>query len=155
MNNTFVILLYKLFELEIMREEFYGNLSASVLSESNYAFKNTAKILAAEEKKRVDSYRKAVKKSEAEEEYVIDNGIMGEVEYALINLKQSISSYGIITAGQLIAKAIDTQNKQIFLITHILDLLNEKRPSFATEILNTLLQEEQKHLKNLMPFNKM
>lgn len=155
MNNTFVILLYKLFELEIMREEFYGNLSASVLSESNYAFKNTAKILAAEEKKRVDSYRKAVKKSEAEEEYVIDNGVMGEVEYALINLKQSISSYGIITAGQLIAKAIDTQNKQIFLITHILDLLNEKRPSFATEILNTLLQEEQKHLKNLMPFNKM
>jgi hypothetical protein len=154
MNNTFVILLYKIFELEILREEFYGNLSVSVLADSNYAFRNTAKILASEEKKHVDSYRKAVKKSEAEQEYSIDDGVMGEIEYSIINLKQSISSYGIVTAGQLIAKAIDTQNKQIFLITHILNLLDE-RPSFVTEILNTLLEVEQKHLKNLMPFNKM
>lgn len=156
MKNTFVILLYKLFELKIMLQEFYENLSLNDLVRNNFALNNTARILALEEKKHVDLYRQFVKKSEMSAEYIISDDIMGQVDFYLINLKQSISSYGIVTAGQLIAKAIDTQNKQIFLITRTQEGLNkEMLPQFAGEILNSLLMEEQKHLNNLLPFNKI
>ncbi len=84
MKNTFVILLYKLFELKIFLEEFYENLSLSETVIDNYALKNTARILAAEEKKHVDFYRQCVKKSELGEEYIIEEDIMSQIEFHLI-----------------------------------------------------------------------
>ncbi|MGB8454050.1 MAG: hypothetical protein WCD89_17195 [Anaerocolumna sp.] len=156
MKNTIVILLYKLFELEISLEEFYGNLSQNDNAVNNNALKNVAGVLAAEEKKHVDLYRRFVKETELKEEFVIKDDIMGQIDYILINLKQSINGYGILTAGQLIAKAIDNENKQIFLTTQITDLIkNETPPSFVNEIFAFLLGEEQQHLANLIPFNKM
>ncbi len=156
MKNTIVILLYKLLELEISLEEFYENLVLNDFVNSNFALKNTAVILAAEEKKHVDIYRQFVKQAELKEEIIIADSIMGQVDYFLINLRHSINSYGIVTAGQLIAKAIDNENKQIFLITQIMELLKiETMPLFLQEMFAFLLKEEQKHLANLMPFNKM
>ncbi len=156
MKNTIVILLYKLFELEISLEEFYENLSQSEIAGTNFALKNTAGILAVEEKKHVDLYRQLVKEAELKEEFIIIDEIMGQIDYFLINLKQSINGYGIINAGQLIAKAIDNENRQISLISKITDLFkNETPPAFINEIFTFLLNEEQQHLANLIPFNKM
>lgn len=155
MENTFVILLYKLFELKIMLEDFYKNLTINGSEIYNYALKNTAAILAAEGKKQIDSCRKIVKKSEQEEEYIINNDIMGQLDFNIIKLKQSLTSYGISTAGQLIAKAIDIENKQIFILTQIIDMLKSHTPpEFIEESLTVLLKEEQKYLSNLLPFNK-
>lgn len=156
MKNTIVILLYKLFELEISLEEFYENLSQGEIAGTNFALKNTAGILAVEEKKHVSLYRQLVKETELKEEFIIIDEIMGQIDYFLINLKQSINGYGIITAGQLIAKAIDNENRQISLISKIIDLLkNATPPVFINEIFTFLLNEEQQHLANLIPFNKM
>jgi hypothetical protein len=155
MKNTIVILLYKLFELEICLEEFYENLSQSEIAGKNFALKNTAGILAVEEKKHVDVYRKLVKETELKEEFIINDDIMGQIDYFLINLKQSINGYGITAGGQLIAKAIDYENKLIFLMSQITALLKKVTPpSFINEIFTFLLKEEQQHLANLMPFNK-
>ncbi len=155
MKNTFVIVLYKLFELKIFLEEFYENLSLSDTVKDNYALKNTARILASEEKKHLDFYRQCVKKSELGEEYIIEEDIMSQIEFNLINLKQTAGSYGIWTSGQLIAKAIDNQNKQLFLITRIKEMLKPGKDSLMDEILNALLLEEQEHLNNLLPFRKL
>ncbi|GEM_PF-6502941 len=156
MENTIVILLYKLLELEISLEEFYENLSQNDFVKTNSALKNTADILAAEERKHIDVYRRFVKQTQLKEDYVIHGDIMGEVDYLLVSLKQSIQGYGIVTAGQLIAKAIDYENKQIFLISRIIELLKkETLPPFINEIFVILLNEERKQLANLVPFNKM
>ncbi len=156
MENTIEILLYKLLELEISLEEFYENLSQSDFAKANYALKNTAGILAAEEGKHIDVYRRFVKEMDLKEDYIIDDHIMGEVDYLLVSMKQAIQGYGIVTAGHMIAKAIDNENKQIFLISRITELLRkEPLPSFINEMFLFLLNEEQRHLSNLMPFNKM
>lgn len=155
MKNTFVILLYKLFEMKIFLEEFYENLFLSDTVNNNFALKNTASILASEEKKQLEFYRQCVKKSELGENYIIEDDVMSQIEFYLINLKQTAGSYGIGTAGQLIAKAIDNQNKLLFLITRIKELLKPDTDSLMGNILNALLLEEQKHLNNLLPFRKL
>lgn len=155
MKKTFALLIYKLYELKILLGEFYENFSSSDVVYNNYALKNTVRILTLQEQKHVNFYRQRVKESEAGEEYIIDDEIFSQFEFQIINLKQSLSTYGIRSAGQLIAKAIDIQNKQIFLITSIKEALKPDSSSLMGYILDALLGEERKYLTNLLPFHKL
>lgn len=155
MKKTFALLIYKLYELKILLGEFYENFSSSDVVYNNYALKNTVRILTLQEQKHVNFYRQRVKESEAGEEYIIDDEIFSQFEFQIINLKQSLSTYGIRSAGQLIAKAIDIQNKQIFLITSIKEALKPDSSSLMGYILDALLDEERKYLTNLLPFHKL
>jgi len=154
-EKTFTILLYQLLELRIFIEEFYENFSLSDTAKNNYALNNTSWILAAEEKKHINFYRQWVKEAEPEKDYIIENGVFSQFEFQLINLKQSLSSYGIYTAGQLIAKAIDIQNNLIFLITNIRDTLKTDRNFPMNHVLDAILKEEQKFLASLLPFRRL
>ena len=152
MKNTITDLLRKFLDLGFYLEKFYRHF----IDNENYALKNTAAILAAEERKHIEIYSDLVKETEARDEYPIEDELMGYVNYLLINMKQSLNNYGITTPGQLIAKAIDNENKQIFLISQIIEMLSDSAlPPDIHEIFKFLLSEEQGQLANLLPFNKL
>ncbi|QHQ61123.1 hypothetical protein Ana3638_10375 [Anaerocolumna sedimenticola] len=152
MKNTITDLLHKLLDLGYYLEKFYRHFRDN----QDFALKNTAAILASEERKHIEIYRNIVKEVETKEEYPIEDELMGYVNYLLINMKQSLNNYGIITPGQLIAKAIDNENKQIFLLSQIIEMSSTAAlPPYFHEILTFLLKEENNQLANLLPFNKL
>jgi rubrerythrin len=58
-----------------------------------------------------------------------------------------------MTARQLIAMAIDCENKQVFLLTKILEMLkNQPEAEEIRKVFTYLLAEEKKHCENLQPF---
>ncbi len=154
MKEPILSLLHNLRDLEEYLEEFYRNFSQNEKIKENIALKNTASILALEEKRHAKLYQELIKQAEAGETVLVDQELLTRTDYFLITIKQSVSSYGILSAGQLIAMAIDWENKQIFLINQILDMLNqEAAPDYILEVFSVLLQEEKRHYENLQPFN--
>ncbi len=153
MKNSIIIILYKLLEAEIFLEDFYGKFAHSDFVKNIYALKNTAIILTDVENKHAQVFKRLIEETESKKTVILDENIMAEVDYILVNLKQSMNSYGITTAGQLIAKAVDNENKHIFLMSHIIKLLKkETSVSYIKELFVFLLEEEQRHLANLRPF---
>ncbi|WMJ89690.1 hypothetical protein [Anaerocolumna sp. MB42-C2] len=152
MKNTNTDLLHKLLDLGFYLEKFYEHF----LENQNFALKNTAAILVSEERKHIEVYSNLIRDEEAKEEYPIGDELMGYVNYLLINMKQALNNYGIVTPGQLIAKAIDNENKQIFLLSQIIEMSSASSiPPYFHEILTFLLKEENRQLANLRPFNKL
>jgi hypothetical protein len=154
MKEPILSLLHKLRDLEEYLEDFYRNLSQNEKIKENVALRNTASIFALEEKRHAQLYQELISKAEGEETIFVDHEILSRTDYFLITIKQSVSGYGILSAGQLIAMAIDWENKQIFLINQILDMLKMKAaPDYIMEVFSVLLQEEKRHYENLQPFN--
>lgn len=154
MKEPILSLLHKLRDLEEYLEDFYRNLSQNEKIKENIALKNTASILALEEKRHAALYQELIKQAEAGETVPVEHEILSRTDYFLITIKQSVSGYGILSAGQLIAMAIDWENKQIFLMNQILDMLKEEAaPDYILEVFSVLLQEEKRHYENLQPFN--
>lgn len=153
MGYHIVNLLMKLQDFEHYSESFYTRLSRDQRVDQNFALKNTAVILAAEENRHAHLFQELLDGITDEITIPLDKELVGEVDYFLIMLKQSVLEYGIMSARQLIAQAVDCENKQVFLITKILNTL-ELQP--GTEklriVFQQILKEEQQHVQNLQPF---
>lgn len=154
MKYTVKTLLVKILDLEFFFESFYRNLALSQEAQNNFALKNTAVILSMEEKRHGEVCQELIDKNVGEEHPVTDE-LLSQVDYLLITLKQSSNSYGILDAKQLIAHAIDSENRQITLFNRILELLKkDKADSSIVKVFNYLLEEETKHVNNLQAFLK-
>lgn len=152
MNGTIVILMEKLLDFHIFLEGFYDSLLKNELILNDYALKNTAAILKSLESKHCNLYRETIN-SYANNKAPVSGNILSEVDFSLITLKQSLNTYGIMNSKQMIANAIDCENKQIFLLSKIIDMLSmefqEKDPIAVMEILK---REEEHNLSLLNPF---
>jgi hypothetical protein len=154
MNHTIKTLLVRILDLENFFESFYRNLALSQEAQKDFALKNTAAILSLEEKRHGEVCQELVDK-DVGEDCVITDEILSQVDYLLITLKQSASSYGILNAKQLIAHAIDSENRQITLLNRVLELLRKDNiDSSLEEVFEYLLEEEVKHVNNLQIFLK-
>ncbi|BCJ93420.1 hypothetical protein acsn021_09890 [Anaerocolumna cellulosilytica] len=154
MNHTIKTLLVRILDLENFFESFYRNLALSQEAQKDYALKNTAAILSLEEKRHGEVCQELINK-DVGAKHLISDDILSQVEYFLITLKQSANSYGILTAKQLIAHAIDSENRQITLLNRILELLRKDNiDSSLEEVFVYLLEEESKHVNNLQVFLK-
>lgn len=152
MSGTIITLIEKLLDFHIFLEGFYEGQLKNEIVTSNFSLRNTAMILKTLETKQCEEYKKTIEVCPIKETPVSDT-ILSEVDFFLITLKQSLSSYGIFQAKQLIANAIDCENKQIFLLSKIIDMLsNEAHESHVLEVMRNLLKSEENRLQMLTPF---
>ncbi len=152
MSGTIVILMEKLLDFHIFFEGFYENLLKSKLIIDDYALKNTAAILKSLESKHCELYRETIH-SYSKNNIPVSDNILSEVDFFLITLKQSLSSYGIMNGKQMIANAIDYENKQIFLLSKIIDMLAIEKPdNDSVTLMEMLKKEEENNLALLNPF---
>ncbi len=142
----------KLLDFHIFFEGFYENLLKSKLIIDDYALKNTAAILKSLESKHCELYRETIH-SYSKNNIPVSDNILSEVDFFLITLKQSLSSYGIMNGKQMIANAIDYENKQIFLLSKIIDMLAIEKPdNDSVTLMEMLKKEEENNLALLNPF---
>lgn len=154
MKEPILSLLQKLQDLEEFISDFYKNLSQNDRIKENITLKNTASILAIEEKRHEKLLQDLIGKLDNVEAVIVDKELLARADYYLVTMKQALSSFGILTANQLIALAIDWENKQVFLLSQILDMLREEEaPEYIQEAFQLLFDEEKKHYENLMPYN--
>lgn len=152
MNNTITIVLEKLLDFHVFMEGFYDSLLKAEHILGNYAMKNTAVILKSLETKHCGLYRKSIEINSRYKTPVSGN-ILSEVDFSLITLKQSLNSYGIMDAKQMIANAIDCENKQIFLLGKIIDMISQEiQENEPIEVMKMLKEEEESNLRLLTPF---
>lgn len=152
MNGTIITLLEKLLDFHIFLENFYDSLLKNELILNDYALKNTAVVLKSLETKHCVLYLETIKEYETLKTPVSGN-VITEVDFSLITLKQSLNSYGILNSKQMIANAIDCENKQIFLLSKIIDMLSmEIQEKESIEVMRMLKREEENNLEILNPF---
>lgn len=152
MNGTILTLMEKLLDFHIFFEGFYENRLKNKLMIDDYALKNTAAILKSLESKHCELYRETMN-SYSKYDIPISENIMSEVDFFLITLKQSLSGYGIMNAKQMIANAIDYENKQIFLLSKIIDMLKiEIQENEPIALIEMLKKAEENNLALLNPF---
>ena len=153
MKQAFEILLLKLKELHEFLENFYQSISCTDIAKNNYALRNTASVLCLEEKRYRIIYENIINELKEKEIESISDQVLAKVDFFLITLKQSSNSYGIYNAKQLMAQAIDSVNKQVFLLKQILELIKEEMNNlYIEEIFHSLIQKEEKYIENLKPF---
>lgn len=152
MNNTITIVVEKLLDFHAFLEGFYDSLLKAEHISENYALKNAAVVLKSLETKHCALYRETIETYSGYKTPVSGN-IISEVDFSLITLKQSLNSYGIMNAKQMIANAIDCENKQIFLLGKIIDMLSlEIEENEPIAVMKMLKEEEENNLKILEPF---
>ncbi|MFV0341718.1 MAG: hypothetical protein ACK5JH_02340 [Anaerocolumna sp.] len=152
MNGTIITLIEKLLDYHMYLEGFYDTLLKSNHIVEDYALKNTALVLKSLENKHCVFYKETLA-SYSNRDASVSDKILSEVDFNLINLKQSLNSYGIVNAKQMIANAIDCENKQIFLLSKITDMLEiEGQDEGVVIIMRLLKKEEENNLELLQPF---
>ncbi|MDF2801538.1 MAG: hypothetical protein K0S61_1441 [Anaerocolumna sp.] len=152
MNGTIITLMDKLLDFHIYFEGFYESLLKNKLIIDDYALKNTAAILKSLESKHCKLYRETIE-SYPKYKTPVSSNIISEVDFSLITLKQSLNSYGIMNPKQMLANAIDYENKQIFLLSKIIDMLKvEIQENDPIDIMEMLKREEENNLELINPF---
>ncbi|TCK92464.1 rubrerythrin [Natranaerovirga hydrolytica] len=155
MNELLVLLLEKLMYLEDSFSKLYESISNTKDIKDPY-LKNTAKVLMREEQRHSTTYKNLITELK-NDDLKINTNIIEQAEYNIIMLKRSMNILSLKDSKELITLAIDFENKNIYILEEILLILKEDQENNnekTIKIFESLLKEEQNHLKNLNMFLK-
>lgn len=149
---TIIDLLGKLIVIEQKGYEMYRLIS--MMTDIDENIKVVARILASEEKKHAQTYKKLKDKVEKDEVPPIDFSIYDQASNLISSFRYPISGH-IKDIEQLLHFALDFEEQGISLVISIQGLLIRQSgdtSSVTYEVLSQIIQEEKKHIDNIERF---
>lgn len=149
---TVVDLIEKLIVIEEKGHEIYRLIS--LMEDIDTNIKVVARILATEEKRHAQIYKKLKNKVEKSEIPAIDFGVYDQASNLISSFRYPISGH-IKDIEQLLNFALDFEEQTVSLVLSIQGLLIRESGDSATvtyDVLTEILEEEKKHIENIERF---
>lgn len=156
MSYTILDLLEKLAVIEENACTIYKNIAALDGSKP-IQFKSAARVLAKEEERHAEKYRKLVVKAAKYDSIDIDFGIYDKASALVRSFKSRLVRPEVNEVQELLRFALNFEKENIALLLDIQGRLVKEESDtdrMSYRILSELIEEEKKHVKNLENFVK-
>ncbi|MDR5659033.1 hypothetical protein RH915_05985 [Serpentinicella sp. ANB-PHB4] len=153
MAYTLVDILDKFISIEVYLQQMYTDIANSSVDQK---IKNIASVFALEEKRHVTTYISLKRDIEGKQQVEIDFDLYDRISKITNEFSNNILKPETDNIKDLIQFMLYIEKENLALIIRIQDVLssNSKRIDFGESVLEDLLREEEKHIKNLEMFVK-